>query len=155
MAPRLMLLPITWVPISSQYPSWVAFLVFPLTTISHVFLRFRVIRFSIALNILHLVQRWVRRPYRGIQRDSYQYTVLYEKVLVGYAAMMSFTMMENKTGPKTGLVSNKMSSFQPPDSAKSVTSETQTDTDNPAESNPRSTPKERCGLWIHNTLTML
>ena len=76
-------------------------------------------------------------------------SILHEKVLVGYTAMMSFTMMENKTGPKTGLVSNKMSSFRPPDSAKSVTSETQTSTDNPAESNPRSTPKERCGSDRH------
>ena len=157
MSPRLMLLPITWGPPSSQYPSWVAFLVFPLTTISHDFLRFRVIRFSID-------QRWIfctSSKDKSAKLDligafnvmsSVYFT---RRFLFGYTAMMSFTMMENKTGPKTGLVSNKMSSFRPLDSAKNVTSETHTGTDNPAESNPRSSPKERWGSWIHNTLTML
>ena len=120
MSPRLMLLPITWGPPSSQYPSWVAFLVFPLTTISHDFLRFRVIRFSID-------QRWIfctsskdksaKLDLIGIFNvmSSVYFT---RRFLFGYTAMMSFTMMENKTEPKTRLVSNKTRSFRPLDSAE-------------------------------------
>ena len=108
-----MLLPITWVPPSSQ---WVAFLVFPLTTISHVFLRFRVIRFSID-------QRWIfctSSKDKSSKLDLIVMSSVYftRRFLFGYTAMMSFTMMENKTEPKTRLVSNKMSSFRPLDSAK-------------------------------------
>ena len=143
MAPRVMLLPITWVPLPSQYPSWVAFLVFPLTTISHVFLRFRAIRFSID-------QRWIfctSSKDKSAKLDLIGASVITVNVMLtvyftrrflfGYTAMMSFTMMENKTGPKTGLVSNKMSSFRPPDSAKNVTSETHTGTDNPCRVKPK------------------
>ena len=118
MAPCLMLLPITWVPPSSQYPSWVAFLVFPLTTISHVFLRFRVIR-----NRLSIDQRWIfctssKLDLIGASVNVMLTVYFTRRFLFGYTAMMSFTMMENKTEPKTRLVSNKTRSFRPLDSAE-------------------------------------